>query len=135
MGYGGPAPGQFCRALQLRVLSSVIPQIRPAQLAAWLQASAQHGAPVVLDVREPIELQIAPVTPQGFDLVAIPMGEIPARLDEIDTSQPIACLCHHGIRSQRVAAFLQANGFEHIVNIAGGVSAWSDELDPAVARY
>jgi rhodanese-related sulfurtransferase len=116
-------------------LNPVIQQIRPAQLAAWLQASTQHGAVVVLDVREPVELQIAPITPNCFKLVAIPMGEIPARLAELDASQPIACLCHHGIRSQRVAAFLHAQGFEHVVNIAGGVSAWSDELDASVARY
>ena len=116
-------------------MNSVIPQIRPAQLAAWLQESAQHGAAVVLDVREPVELQIAPITPNGFALVAIPMGELPGRLVELDTSQPIACLCHHGIRSHRVAAFLAAQGFEHVVNIAGGVAAWSDELDPTVARY
>ena len=110
-------------------------QVRPHQLAAWLQVAVTHGAAVVLDVREPIELQIAPVKPHGFKLVAIPMAEIPARLAELDASQPIACLCHHGIRSHRVAAFLQAQGFEHVINIAGGVAAWSDELDPSVARY
>lgn len=116
-------------------MNPVIPQIRPAQLAAWLQASAQHGAAVMLDVREPVELQIAPITADGFSLRAIPMGEITTRLAELDPSQPIACLCHHGIRSQRVAAFLAAKGFEHVANIAGGVAAWSDELDPTVARY
>jgi rhodanese-related sulfurtransferase len=113
----------------------MITQIRPRQLAAWLQESAQHGAAVVLDVREPVELQIAPVTPDGFALVAIPMGEITARVAELDPAQPIACLCHHGVRSHRVAAFLQAQGFEHVVNIAGGVEAWSQELDATVAQY
>ena len=113
----------------------MIRQVRPHQLAAWLQETAQHGSVVVLDVREPVELQMAPITPSGFTLVAIPMGDLPARLDELDMSQPIACLCHHGIRSHRVAAFLQAQGFEHVVNIAGGVAAWSDELDARVARY
>lgn len=91
--------------------------------------------PVVLDVREPVELQIAPVTPDGFTLVAMPMGQIPARLGELDVSQPIACLCHHGVRSHRVAAYLQAQGFEQVVNIAGGVQAWSQELDANVAQY
>lgn len=91
--------------------------------------------PVVLDVREPVELQIAPVTPDGFTLVAMPMGQIPARLGELDASQPIACLCHHGVRSHRVAAYLQAQGFEQVVNIAGGVQAWSQELDANVAQY
>ncbi len=113
----------------------MIPQIRPAQLATWLQQSAAQGVAVVLDVREPVELQIAPVTPKGFALVAIPMGEIPQRLAELDPAQPIACLCHHGVRSHRVAAFLHAQGFEHVVNIAGGVEAWSRELDATVAQY
>ena len=113
----------------------MIPQIRPAQLAAWLQETGEHGAATLLDVREPVELQIAPVAPTGVRLVAIPMGQIPARLAELDPSQPIACLCHHGIRSDRVAAFLAAKGFAHVVNIAGGVAAWSAELDPTVARY
>ena len=113
----------------------MISQIRPRQLSEWLQASAVHGTAVVLDVREPVELQIAPITPNGFSLVAIPMGEIPARLTELNPRQPIACLCHHGIRSNRVAAYLQAQGFDHVVNIAGGVSAWSDELDPRIAQY
>jgi rhodanese-related sulfurtransferase len=135
MGHGGPAPGPFRRALQFRFLNAVIPQIRPAQLAVWLQSSAQHGTAVVLDVREPVELQIAPVKSDGFTLIAIPMGEIPSRLAELDAGQPIACLCHHGVRSHRVAAFLQAQGFEHVVNISGGVAAWSDELDASIARY
>lgn len=113
----------------------MIAQIRPRQLAAWLQESTQYGAAVVLDVREPVELQIAPVTPKGFALVAIPMGEIPQRLAELDPSQPIACLCHHGVRSHRVASFLHAQGFEHVVNIAGGVEAWSQELDTTIAQY
>ena len=113
----------------------MIEQIRPRQLAAWLQHTAQHGPAVVLDVREPIELQIAPITPDGFVLVAIPMGEITARLTELDPAQPIACLCHHGIRSHRVAAFLHAQGFEQVVNIAGGVAAWSQELDATVKQY
>lgn len=113
----------------------MIDQIRPKQLAAWLRRVTVQGMPVVLDVREPVELQIAPVTPDGFTLVAMPMGQIPARLGELDASQPIACLCHHGVRSHRVAAYLQAQGFEQVVNIAGGVQAWSQELDANVAQY
>ena len=48
---------------------------------------------------------------------------------------PIACLCHHGARSLRVASFLQHHGFEHLANITGGIDAWSHESDPAVPRY
>jgi rhodanese-related sulfurtransferase len=113
----------------------MIEQIRPAQLAQWLQTMRAHGEPVVLDVREPHELQIASVKADGFELLTIPMGVIPPRLNELDPRQPIACLCHHGGRSMQVAAFLQSHGFEHVANIAGGIHAWSAELDPGIARY
>jgi rhodanese-related sulfurtransferase len=113
----------------------MIAQIRPSELAAWLDAVRPQAEPVVLDVREPDELQIASVTPQGFALLAIPMGSIPQRLAELDPAQPIACLCHHGGRSMRVASFLQSHGFTQVVNIAGGINAWSQELDPGIARY
>jgi rhodanese-related sulfurtransferase len=113
----------------------MIDQVRPSQLAAWFLATAGHGAPVLLDVREPDELRAASVAPAGCELVTIPMGSVPARLPELDPGRPIACLCHHGVRSQRVAAFLAGNGFAHVANIAGGIEAWSRELDPSVASY
>lgn len=111
----------------------MIDQVRPNDLSAWIQA--QPGAAVVLDVREPWELQTASVKADGFTLVAIPMGEIPARLAELDAATPVACLCHHGARSQRVAQFLAGNGFTQVANIAGGIDAWSAERDPSVPRY
>ena len=111
----------------------MIAQVRPADLDAWL--AAQGGDGVVLDVRELPELQAASVRAQGFDLVAIPMNEIPRRLSELDPERPVACLCHHGARSLRVAMFLAQNGFERVANIAGGIDAWSLERDPSVPRY
>ncbi len=113
----------------------MIDQIRPAQLAQWLQTARQHGEPVVLDVREPHELQVARIKADGFTLLTIPMGTIPPRLSELDPEQPIACLCHHGGRSMQVAAFLESRGFAHLANIAGGINAWSTEVDPSVPRY
>ena len=110
-------------------------QIRPSELAAWLVTARAHGAPVVLDVREPSELRVASVQADGFELLTIPMSDIPARQNELDPEQPIACLCHHGRRSLQVAAFLQAQGFAHVANISGGIDAWSIELDPAIPRY
>lgn len=110
-------------------------QVRPSELAAWFKAAGSPGAPVVLDVREPAELRVASVKADGFALVTIPMGVIPLRLNELDPEQPIACLCHHGGRSQQVAAFLHARGFKHVANIAGGINAWSAELDPGIPRY
>lgn len=111
----------------------MIAHVRPAQLTEWLAQA--HGAPLVLDVREPWELQTASVRAEGFELLAIPMGELPARLDTLDKDRPIACLCHHGARSLRVAAFLEHHGFEQVANVTGGIDAWSHERDPAVPRY
>ena len=113
----------------------MIEQVRPADLAAWLAQARSHGSPLVLDVREPRELAMASIEANGFELLAMPMGLIPPRLNELDPAQPIACLCHHGARSMQVASFLQAQGFEQVVNIAGGIDAWSAELDPRVPRY
>jgi len=113
----------------------MIEQVRPADLPAWLQSRSGEAAPVVLDVREPLELRMSSVTPDGFELVHIPMNEIPGRLGQLDPGRAVAVLCHHGARSQRVAMFLAAQGFDTVANIAGGIEAWSRELDPSVPRY
>ena len=113
----------------------MIEQIRPSQLAQWVQSVRVHGEPVVLDVREPHELQMAHIQADGFELLTIPMGVIPPRLNELNPAQPIACLCHHGARSMQVAYFLESRGFDHVANIAGGINAWSAELDPTIPRY
>lgn len=111
----------------------MIDQIRPSELDAWLQQ--QDPPALVLDVREPEELQTASVRAEGFELRAIPMNAVPARLAEMDPARAVAVLCHHGARSQRVAMFLAGNGFERVVNIAGGIEAWTTERDPTVPRY
>lgn len=112
----------------------MIDQVRPNDLSAWIQA--QPGArAVVLDVREPWELQTASVQADGFALQAIPMNDIPTRLAELDPAVPVACLCHHGGRSQRVASYLASQGFTHVANIAGGINAWSAERDSSIPRY
>ncbi len=115
----------------------MIDQVRPADLAAWIQSQPAGGAaPVVLDVREPSELRAASLPADDrFELVAIPMNEVPGRLAELDPQRPIACLCHHGARSQRVAMFLAGNGFDRVANLAGGIDAWAREVDPGVPRY
>ena len=118
---------------------SLIAQISPDQLTTWFAQDTAvpvaESRPILLDVREPWELQTASVQPDGFTLVTIPMNEIPARLAELDASQRIACLCHHGARSQRVAMFLEQNGFPDIANVSGGIDAWSARHDPSVPRY
>ena len=113
--------------------------LRPNQLTAWLeQVSAELPPgvlPVVLDVREAWELQTASVKPQGFELVHMPMHTIPARLQDLPRDRPIACLCHHGGRSAQVTQFLNNQGFDQALNIAGGINAWAIELDTSVPRY
>lgn len=113
----------------------MIEQIRPADLAQWLARERAHGEPIVLDVREPWEWQTASVTADGFELLKVPMASVPARLAELDRDRPVACLCHHGGRSMQVAHFLAQAGFGHVANIAGGINAWSAEVDPGVPRY
>ncbi|MEY3381200.1 MAG: rhodanese-like domain-containing protein [Hylemonella sp.] len=113
----------------------MIEQVHPGDLQNWMEKVRAFGQPIVLDVREPNELERASVKADGFELVHIPMGVIPPRLGELDPSRPVACLCHHGARSMRVAAFLEYQGFQHIANISGGINAWSNQLDPTVPRY
>lgn len=111
--------------------------ITPAQLDDWIRQHQADGAapPVVLDVREPWELQTASVKAQGFELVHMPMRSIPQRLAELDPQRPIACLCHHGARSAQVTHFLTNQGFTQVVNIHGGIDLWSRERDPSVPLY
>ncbi len=114
----------------------MLSQVRPAQFDQWLeQCRAQGATPLVLDVREPWECATASVTPDGFELVRIPMQEIPARQQELDFERPVACLCHHGMRSMHVGMFLLNQGFEQVTNITGGIDAWSRERDPQVPLY
>ncbi len=107
-------------------------QLYPAQIAEW--ASQQAQRPVLLDVREGWEVQTASAKPEGLDLLHMPMQTIPARLHEVDKTRPIACLCHHGGRSMQVASFLMQHGFE-VVNVAGGIHAWSAQVDPSIPVY
>ena len=107
-------------------------QLYPAQIAEW--ASQQAQRPILLDVREGWELQTASAKPEALDLLHMPMQTIPARLHELDKTRPIACLCHHGSRSMQVANFLMQHGFE-VVNVAGGIHAWSAQVDPSIPVY
>ena len=112
-----------------------IGQVAPADLADWIAANSGAQAPLLLDVREPAECAAASIAPPGVELLQWPMRTIPERLAELDRARPIAVLCHSGERSLYVARFLMSNGFERVVNVAGGIDAWSLEVDPDVPRY
>ena len=105
-------------------------QITPSALAAWI-ADAGRPKPQLLDVREPWEYQTARI--EGSKLV--PMGEVAARLDELEQDRELVAICHHGGRSLQVALFLEKNGFSKVHNLAGGVDAWSKSVDPSVPLY
>ena len=114
----------------------MIEQVTPRDLAAWLASAREGGAePLLLDVREPAEWQAASVRAEGAELLQLPMMGGPPRLHELDPDRPGAVLCHHGGRSRQVAMFLQQHGFERVANVAGGIDAWSLQVDPSVPRY
>lgn len=92
---------------------------------------ADGEALMLLDVREPEEIAIASV--EGA--TCIPMGEISARLSELDRGGPIAVMCHHGGRSAKVAAFLTAQGFTDVLNVEGGIDAYSERVNPSIPTY
>ena len=111
-------------------------QVAAQDVPAQLQAQAAQGRqPVMLDVREPWEVATASVLGAPASLVCIPMNEVPARLDELDATQPVWVLCHHGMRSAQVAGFLMRRGFAEVYNVAGGIEAWSCTVDRQVPRY
>ena len=97
-----------------------------------LKARLDRGESVlILDVREPFEIALAPFP----GATHIPMGDIPSRLTELDPDLETVVVCHHGVRSAQVAMYLAQMGFEHILNLSGGIDAWSEDADPSTPRY
>lgn len=121
---------QFCGltpAAQETALKNGIPQMTPTELKQRLDAGDEI---FVLDVREPFEYQIASI---GGTL--IPINEVPQRLGEIDREREVVVHCKSGGRSQRVAEFLAQSGYTRVSNLAGGITAWSNDVDPTVPKY
>lgn len=104
--------------------------IKASELAQWLTDTGR-ARPVLLDVREPWEVQTAAMP----GITHIPMGQIPARFAELDEDADIVCICHHGMRSMQVAGYLERQGYAKVYNLTGGIHAWSSEVDPAVPTY
>ena len=97
----------------------------------WSEADEQSGRVILLDVREDHELAVARL-PQA---VHIPMGEVPARIGELDASKPLVVLCRSGGRSAQVGGYLEQHGFSDVYNLTGGINAWAEELDPTLTIY
>ena len=103
-------------------------EITASELAA---ARAAGKRPVVVDVREPHEREIGYIP----DSILIPVGEIPARMHELDSADEIVLYCRTGVRSARALEQLRAAGFGKLKNLVGGIHAWSDEVDPSIPKY
>jgi rhodanese-related sulfurtransferase len=91
----------------------------------------QGEKPLVIDVREDWELQLASIP----DVVHVPMNQLPARLGEFSRDAETIVMCHAGGRSLRVAHYLASQGFVNVANLTGGISAWSQEVDATVPQY
>jgi adenylyltransferase/sulfurtransferase len=122
---------QFCgialETPQEKIVKNGIPQLTVKELKRRIDAGENVQ---LIDVREPYEYQIAQI---GGKL--IPQNDVPNRLAEIDRDREVIVHCRSGARSQRIAEFLKQAGYPNVVNLAGGILAWSDEIDPKVQKY
>jgi len=104
-----------------------IRQLAPTELEAMLDSGSP---PVLVDVRTPEERALARIDGsrlfdrEGHDYVL-----------SLERDTPIACYCHHGIRSQAAAEYLRQHGFRTLYNLRGGIDQWSIHVDPSVPRY
>jgi len=120
---------EFCgiRGQEAPTPTAQVPEMTPRELKARLD----RGDDVfILDVREPHEYQICNI--RGH---LIPLGELPRRAHELDSSREIVAHCRSGKRSAEAVDFLRKAGFRKIWNLKGGILAWADEVDPSVPKY
>ena len=117
----------FCGVGEAKETQHVVPEIGPRDLKARLD----NGDDVlVVDVREPHEHNICNI---GGTL--IPMGEITARVGELDANRDVVVYCRTGKRSAQVVSWLLQSGFEKVWNLTGGIHRWADEIDPSIPKY
>jgi len=91
----------------------------------------QGPPPVLLDVREPMEWEIAHLD----RAVLMPVAQVPSRVNELNTADEIVVYCKTGVRSGRVTNFLRELGFRKVKNLVGGIDAWADRIEPEMPRY
>jgi rhodanese-related sulfurtransferase len=101
----------------------------PRELSRYLAEG--RDPPLLLDVREPWEFEVCRI--EGSRL--LPMRQIPAAVRQLDAERETVVICHHGIRSRQVALYLEHQGFGKVINLEGGVAAWSQDVDPQMPRY
>ncbi len=104
-------------------------ELGAVELKTYLDTATAQ--PLLLDVREPWEFEIAHL--EGALLV--PMRTIPGKVPELDPDRDTVVICHHGIRSRQVCRFLQSQDFSQLINLRGGVEEWAREVDNRMATY
>jgi len=103
-------------------------EIEPAEVKAKMDRGDQF---VLIDVREPHEYQICSIP----NAKLIPLGDLPKRVNELNSADEIIAHCKSGMRSAKAVEFLKQAGFRKVRNMKGGILAWSDKVDPAVPKY
>jgi len=123
---------EFCGIPQAQAAESVdeLPEITVRELKEKLDAGEEVA---VLDVREPHEYEVANLEAQGAKL--IPLGELLNRLSELNQNDEVAVYCKTGGRSAKAVKTLQDAGFGNVYNVEGGITAWSEEIDPSIPKY
>jgi adenylyltransferase/sulfurtransferase len=109
-----------------------IPEVQVEELKRRLDAGEDI---LVLDVREPHEYQICNIQVCNTKGYLIPLGDLPKRVHELDSSREIVVHCKSGVRSAKAVDFLRKAGFKRVTNLAGGILAWADRVDPSVPKY
>lgn len=102
--------------------------ISPRDLAEKIKNGEQIN---LIDVREPVEFEIARI--EGAHL--LPLSRYREWIDALEPDEETIVMCHHGVRSAQVCAYLTQNGFERVFNLEGGIDSWSLEVDETVPRY
>jgi molybdopterin/thiamine biosynthesis adenylyltransferase/rhodanese-related sulfurtransferase len=110
-----------------KAVDTGVPEIQVEELKRSLDAGEDV---FVLDVREPHEYQIC-----NIDGYLIPLGDLPKRVHELDSSREIVAHCRSGVRSAKAVDFLRQAGFKKVHNLAGGILAWADRVDPKMPKY
>lgn len=99
------------------------------ELKSYLESVDQP--PLLLDVRQPWEYAICKLD----DSVLMPMSTVPVNVGQLDKNKETVVICHHGVRSRRVAYFLEQAGFSNVINLRGGVAGWARDVDTDMATY
>ena len=119
---------QFCGIVDAPPEPAVAGELEPTEVKQMIDSGEDF---ILVDVREPHEYQIASISKATL----IPLGQLPNRLSELPKDANIVCHCKSGVRSAKAVDLLKQSGYIRVRNMKGGILAWSDKVDPSVAKY